>query len=143
MMTLETNSAASEGVLQWAGLPIEYWIDLNIGEESSVLETLGELCSKFPEQPPPFHASLIRNRLIHLLSLREISFYLYSDAVQTYLTREEAIDKLDSPETWDLNSDEEFTAYFEVLSPWQLLSNLWNWIIGEPYAGRFSSTRGR
>lgn len=35
--------------LQWAGLPIEYWIDLNILEYSPVSETLREFCDKFKE----------------------------------------------------------------------------------------------
>src|SRR5215813_4819735 len=32
---------------EWAGLPIEYWIDLNVLEESAVFEILEELCQKF------------------------------------------------------------------------------------------------
>jgi hypothetical protein len=45
--------------LQWAGLPIEYWIDLNILESSSVSEILRDLCGMFHEQTREYHISLI------------------------------------------------------------------------------------
>jgi hypothetical protein len=71
--------------LQWAGLPIEYWIDINILEWSPVSETLGELCGKFPGQSREHHISLITKRLTYLALINEIGFQLETGAVRTNL----------------------------------------------------------
>jgi hypothetical protein len=127
--------------LQWAGLPIEYWIDINILECSSVSETLGELCGKFPEQSREYHISLIAERLTHLALIKEISFRLGSGELRENLSREEGLTRLKCAETWDDGRDEELVVFFETLSLKQKLSNLWNRIKRKPYTGRGSSVR--
>jgi hypothetical protein len=128
--------------LQWAGLPIEYWIDLNIHECSPVSETLRELCGKFPEQSREYHISLITERLTHLAPTNEIGFQLESRELRTNLSREEGLTRLKFAQTWDVSGDEELVVFFETLSLKQKLSNLWNRIKGKPYTGRGSSVRG-
>lgn len=127
--------------LQWAGLPIEYWIDIGILECSPVSETLGDLCGKFPEQSPEHHISLITDRLTHLALINEIGFQLEGRELRTSLSREEGLARLKFVQTWDFSDDEELIVYFETLSLRQKLSNLWNRIIGKPYTGRGSSVR--
>ena len=86
-------------------MPIEYWIDLNICEHSGVAEILGELCHKFLEETCVYHISLITDRLMHLALMNEINFYLEDGGVRTSLSREEAILRLKSAQTWDVASE--------------------------------------
>jgi len=127
--------------LQWAGLPIEYWIDINILEWSPVSETLGELCGKFPGQSREHHISLITKRLTHLALINEIGFQLETGEVRTNLSSEEGLTKLKFSRTWDVSGEEELIVFFKTLSLRQKLSNLWNRVQGKPYSGRGSSVR--
>ena len=127
--------------LQWAGLPIEYWIDINIVEWSPVSETLGDLCSKFPEQSREYHISLITERLIHLALINEIGFQLETPEVRTNLSTEEGLARLKFSRTWDVSGEDELIVFFKKLSLRQKLSKLWNRIQGKPYTGRGSSVR--
>lgn len=127
--------------LQWAGLPVEYWIDVNILECSPVSETLRELCGKFPEQSREYHISVITERLTHLALINEIGFQLESRELRTNLSREEGLTRLKFARTWGVSGDEELIVFFETLSLRQKLSNLWDRIKGKPYTGRGSSVR--
>ena len=116
--------------LQWAGLPIEYWIDINILESSPVSETLGDLCGMFPEQSREHHISLITKRLTHLALINEIGFQLETREVRTNLSSEEGLTRLKFSRTWDVGGEEELIVFFKTLSLRQKLSNLWNRIQG-------------
>ena len=127
--------------LQWAGLPIEYWIDISILEWSPVSEILLELCGKFPEQSREWHISLISARLIHLAQINEIGFQFGTGEVRTNLSTDEGLTRLKFSQTWEGSDEEELIAFFKTLSFKQKLSNLWNRIKGKPYSGRGSSRR--
>ena len=127
--------------LQWAGLPIEYWIDISILECSPVSEILLDLCGKFPEQSREYHILLITERLAHLALINEIGFQLESRELRTNLSREEGLTRLKFAQTWDASGDEKLIVFFETLSPGQKLSNLWDRIRGKSYTGRGSSVR--
>jgi len=127
--------------LQWAGLPIEYWIDLNIHEGGTACHTMGELCDKFPQQSRDFHISLISERLIHLAQINEIGFMFGTWGNETELTVEEGLARLKLADTWECDEmdEEELRFFFTELSFRQRLSILWDRIKGKPYTGRYSS----
>jgi len=127
--------------LQWAGLPLEYWVDLSILEWSPVSEILLELSGKFPEHSRECHISIISARLIHLAQLNEIGFQFETGEVRTDLSTDEGLTKLKFSQTWELSGEEELIAFFKTLSFRQKLSNLWNRIKGKRYTGRGSSLR--
>src|SRR6516164_9290650 len=137
----EKKSGRVKPIQAWAGLPIEYWIDINILEWSPVSETLGELCGKFPGQSREHHISLITKRLTHLALINEIGFQLETGEVRTNLSSEEGLTKLKFSRTWDVSGEEELIVFFKTLSLRQKLSNLWNRVQGKPYSGRGSSVR--
>jgi hypothetical protein len=134
-----TNEDASS--LQWAGLPIEYWIDINIFEFSTVSEILQELVGKFPELSREKHISLISQRLTNLAQVKEIGFQLGVREVWTNLSAEEGLTRLKLSQTWDENGEEALVAFFKKVPLSRKLSNLWNRIRGKPFTGRYSSVR--
>jgi hypothetical protein len=128
------------GSLQWAGLPIEYWIDLGILEHAPLWETLSDLCYKFPEQAREYHISVISARLKEHVLNKEIRFYLQREDAYTdrrTLTTQDGIARLPLPETWDCNSDEYLIACYEKRTLRKRIVKLWTRITGRRGTGSF------
>jgi hypothetical protein len=102
---------------KWAGLPIEYWIDLNALEESPLFEILQDLCGKFPEQSREQHIELIARRLTERGGRDEIAFYFVSGERTTDLTVSDALARLHLPGTWKVNWDEHLVVWKKPVTP--------------------------
>ncbi len=96
---------------EWAGLPMEYWIDLEVLEESPVFEILTDLCERFPGQSRQQHIDLIAARLTERGRKDEIAFYLVKGEIYTDLTIPDALAQLRLPGTWNVNWGEHLVVW--------------------------------
>lgn len=96
---------------EWAGLPIEYWIDLEVLEESPLFEILEDLCHTFPQRSRQQHIELIAARLTARGRKDEIGFYLVSGERNTDLTISDALAQLRLLGTWDVNWDKHMVVW--------------------------------
>ena len=97
--------------LEWAGLPIEYWVDLEVFEGSPLFEILEDLCGRFPERTRQQHIELIAARLTERGRKGEIGFSLVNGEATTDLTISDALAQLRLPGTWNVNWDEHLLVW--------------------------------
>jgi hypothetical protein len=116
---------------EWAGLPIEYWIDLNVKEESPLFEILKELCEKFPDRSPQQHIELIVTRLTERGRKDEIGFALVNGETTTDLTISNALAQLRLPGTWNVNWDEHLIVWQKPLTLARRFLKLWSRLAGK------------
>jgi hypothetical protein len=95
----------------WAGLPIEYWIDLEVLEESPLFEILEDLCHRFPERSRQQHIELIATRLTERGRKDEIGFSFVRGETTTHLTISDGLAQLRLPVTWNVNLDEHLLVW--------------------------------
>lgn len=96
---------------EWAGLPIEYWIDLEVLDGSPLFEIVEVLCEKFPTRSRQQHIELIATRLTERGRKDEIGFYLVNGETTTDLTIADALAQLRLPGTWNVNWDEHLVVW--------------------------------
>lgn len=96
---------------EWAGLPIEYWIDLEVLEGSPIFEIVEVLCEKFPQLSRQQHIELIATRLTARGRKDEIGFYLVNGETTADLTFSDALAQLHLPGTWNVNWDEHLVVW--------------------------------
>lgn len=116
---------------EWAGLPVEYWIDLEVSEESPLFEILEELCNKFPERSRQEHIEMIATRLTERGRKDEIGFFLVSGETTTDLTLSDALAQLRLPGTWNVNWDEHLVVWERPLTPGRRFLKLWSRLAGK------------
>jgi hypothetical protein len=92
--------------LEWAGLPIEYWIDLEVFEGSPLFEILEDLCHRSPERSRQQHIELIATRLAERSRKDEVRFSLVNGETTTEVSISDALAQLRLPGTWIGNYDE-------------------------------------
>src|SRR5229473_4629191 len=89
---------------EWAGLPIEYWVDLEVFEGSPLFEILEDLCGRFPERTRQQHIELIAARLTERGRKGEIGFSLVNGEATTDLTISYAVFCLKKKKTTRVHS---------------------------------------
>jgi hypothetical protein len=97
--------------LEWAGLPIEYWIDLEVFEGSPLFEILEDLCHRFPERSRQQHIELIAARLAERSRKDEIGFSLVNGEATTEVSISDALAQLRLAGTWNVNYDEHLLVW--------------------------------
>jgi hypothetical protein len=97
--------------LEWAGLPIEYWIDLEVFEGSPLFEILEDLCHRFPERSRQQHIERIAARLAERSRKDEIRFSLVNGETTTEVSISDALAQLRLPGTWIGNYDEHLLVW--------------------------------
>jgi hypothetical protein len=97
--------------LEWAGLPIEYWIDLEVFEGSPLFEILEDLCHRFPERSRQQHIELIAARLAERSRKDEIGFSLVNGETTTEVSISDALAQLRLSGTWNVNYDEHLLVW--------------------------------
>ena len=117
---------------EWAGLPIEYWIDLNVREALPLFEILKELCEKFSDRSPQQHIELIVTRLTERGRKDEIGFALVNGDTTTDLTISNALAQLRLPGTWNVNWDEHLLVWQKPLTLTRRFLKLWSRLAGKP-----------
>ena len=96
---------------EWAGLPIEYWIDLEVLEGSPIFEILVDLCHRFPERSRQQHMELIVTRLTERSRKDEIGFSFVHGEATTDVAISDALAQLRLPGTWNVDYDEHLLVW--------------------------------
>jgi hypothetical protein len=112
---------------------MEYWIDLEVLDESPVFEIAEVLCEKFPQRSRQQHIDVIATRLTERARKDEIAFYLVKGEINKDLAIPDALARLPLPETWNVNWDEHLVVWQKPLTLGRRFLKLWS---------RFARRRG-
>lgn len=96
---------------EWAGFPMEYWIDLEVLEGSPIFEILEDLCARFPERSRQQHIELIATRLTERSRKDEIGFSFVHGEATTHVAISDALAQLSLPGTWNVDYDEHLLVW--------------------------------